>query len=239
MKTMKRTAQKFAAICMLLLGAGSMMVGCGEDDPVIPPDFGESLVTFLHANPGRVGNVAFFRSDTIQITTMTPKYGEFFNAMTPNGSSIKYLVKATDGTSLKSVRAEQDSGKVTMVVFTGDANADEVFFAASTKGNTGTNAAVRFVHAAKDAGTRDLRIGDPAGAAISSNLSYKGASGAYISVSTNTDTLWIVDPADAANNIAIPVTLTAGLGYSIVFHGSEGAIDPALQWQGLIIADPS
>lgn len=238
MKTMRLYLQ-MTALFTLLLG-GTMLSGCGEDDPVTPPDFGESSITFLHANPGRSSGVAFFRGDTTRIGTGTTAYGQFFTATTPNNPSVKYSVKATDGTTLRSVTGSQDSAKRTMVIYTGSATTDSLFMASSTKINAGTNATVRFIHAAQGASGRDLRIGDPTGPAIATNLGYKGANGSYISVPTTTQTLWIVDPSDTTHNVAVPTgNLMAGQSYSVVFTGVENPVSAEFGWMGLLIADPN
>lgn len=236
MKNMKRYLQ--AAATMILAAGATMLTGCGDDDPVIPPDYGESSVTFLHANPGRPDNVGFYRNDSILIGSLVD-YGTSFSETTPNGPSVKYTVKHASGTPLRSTTGVQDTSKRTMVLYTGDPSTDEAFFASSTRGSVGTGAAVRFIHAAKGAGPRDLKIGEPAGGAVASNLAYKSSNGAYVSVAAETDTLWIVDPTNAANNMAVPVDLMPGQGYSVVFIGSEGAIDPELGWKALIITDPN
>ncbi len=237
MKNMKRYLQ---TIAMMILAAGAtVLTGCGEDDPVTPPDYGESSVTFLHANPGRPSGVGFYRNDSTQVGSGTTVYEGFFTATTPNGPSVKYTVKSGSGEALRSVSGAQDTVKNTMVVYTGSATTDSLFMASSTWTEPGTNAAVRFIHASQGAGARDLRMGAPGGAAIAQNLRYKQANGSYITVPIATDTLWIVDPSDAANNVAVPINLMAGRGYSIVFIGTENPVDPQFAWKGLIIADPN
>lgn len=237
MKNMKRYLQTVAA--MILAAGATILTGCGGDDPVTPPDYGMSSVTFLHANPGRLDNVGFYRNDSTLIGSLV-NYGTFFTATTPNGPSVKYTVKHASGAPLRSTTGAQDSTKNTMVIYTGSATTDSLFMASSLRlPSTGTSAAVRFIHAAQGAGARDLKMTDPNGGSIAQNLSYKQANGSYVSVPIATESLWIVDPVDSTNNIEVPINLQSGQGYSVVFIGAENAIDPNLGWKALIVADPN
>ena len=238
---MKQLLNRAITMAMVLLGAGvigTSITGCGGDDPVEPVDLGSSKVTFLHANPGRSSGVAFFRADTMQVGSGTTAYASFFNATLPNAERAKYSVKAADGTTLRSATSAQDSAREMMVIYTGSATSDSLVIATSQKITPGTKAAVRFIHAAQGATARDLRIGDPQGPAIAQNVSYRGSNGAYITLSTDTESLWIVDPSDSTNNREVTIDPQAGEGYSIVFIGAENPVDPAFGWQGLIVADP-
>ncbi len=239
---MTQLLKRYATMAMVLLGAGIMgtaVTGCGDDDPVEPIDLGSSQVTFLHANPGRPSGIAFFRADTMPVRSGTTDYGNFFNVTMPNADRAKYSVKAADGTTLRSATAEQDSAREMMVIYTGSATTDSMFIATSQKIKPGTKAAVRFIHAAQGATARDLRIGDPQGPAIAQNLSYRGANGSYITLSTDTKSLWIVDPSDTTNNVEVTINPMAGQGYSIVFVGTKTPVDPVYGWKGLVIADPN
>ncbi|MGE3802248.1 MAG: hypothetical protein AB7H80_14625 [Candidatus Kapaibacterium sp.] len=230
------------SLALLLVGSFGL-TGCGEDDPVTPPkDYGFSSVTFLHANPGRITGIAFFLGDTTLISadaSEQPQYEGTFKKTVPNGESQKYTVKDLSGTELASTTAAHDSSQYIMVIYSGNATASDVFVAATKKisSSSGGKVAVRFVHAAKDAGSRSLKIGAADGASIASNVSYKGASGAFISVDVATDTLWIVDESGAKAAIPVPVNLSVGEVWTIVFHGSEGALTPELKWRGTPIAD--
>ena len=227
----------------LLLGSFGL-TGCGEDDPVTPRDFGFSKVTFLHANPGRKDSkVAFFWGDTVAVSSSRPSYLGTLNATVPNGENLKYSVKALDGTTLALATGAHDSAQHAMVVYTGNALTDDLFVAATKKISSSSSgkAAVRFVHAAKDAGPRALKIGTPEGATIAANVSYQRASGAFISIDAATDTLWIVDNSDGKDPIPVPVNLSLANVWTIVFHGVENPADPVvdadLKWRGTPVAE--
>jgi hypothetical protein len=225
------------------LGAVTM-VGCGGDDPVAPPpDLGSSSVTFLHVNPGRDAAVAFFRADTIQIgsgATATPQYAGFFKATVPNGTNLKYTAKATSGQVLASGTGSHDSSKIATVVYAGDALLHEIFVASTTRIEPGAgNVAIRFIHAAKDAGARILKANSANGTTISTQ-SYKGASGSYVTIPATTTSIWIVDTATTNPKAPIEVQigdLSAATSWSVVFFGTENPVQPSLAWTGQLIAD--
>lgn len=241
---MTQLLKRYMTMTMMLLGAGligTSMTGCGDDDPVEPIDLGSSQVTFLHANPGKTSDVAFFRADTMPVKSGTIEYANFFSVTLPNADRVKYSVRAADGTVLRSATSDQDSARQMMVIYTGSGTSDSMVIATTQKIKPGTKAAVRFIHAAQGAGARDLRIGDPQGSAIAQNLSYRGANGSYITLELTTQSLWIVDQSDSTNNIEVPVpNLAAGQSYSIVFIGAKSPpAQPASAWQGMVIADPT
>lgn len=229
-------------VAALLLSASTFfVVGCGGDDPVAPPvDLGTNKVTFMHVNPDQNSREIIFFRDSVQLTTGMPKYGEFFTQEVPNGSSLKYILKLTSGTPIDTVTTTYDSTQSVMILYAGS-NASEDGFAAVTKKITTSTgkAAIRFVHAAKDGTARSLKVGDPNGSVIASNISYKGASGAYTSITvTGMDTLYIVDDTGVEAPIAVPVNLTVAPSWTIVFHGKKDALTADLKWKGTPVADP-
>lgn len=240
MKGAKKELGKVLWGLLVIAVSGMTAVGCGDDDPVDPPkDFGTSSVTFLHANPGRDGEVAFFRGETTRIGSDALGYAETFKATVPNGENLNYTIKSLSGQTLTSSTGTHDSSQYAMVVYTGDAVTDEAFVVATKKISTSTgNVAVRFVHAAKDAGERSLHINDSTGAAVQQNLAYKAGSTTYVSVPVlGTNSFWIVDPSHSTPAIEVPVNLAFGSAWTIVFHGARNAIDPNLAWKGTPVAD--
>lgn len=238
----KRTSHtiRLAFYSLAILLAGSfILAGCGEDDPVAPPkDYGFSPVTFLHVNTGLPTGVTFLWGDSTPVSSQSPIYGEFFKATVPNGESQKYTVKGLDGSTLATTTGAHDSSQYATVIFSGNVDQREVFVASTKKINpSGGKVAVRFVHAARDAGPRALKIGSPDGAPIASNIAYKGSSGAYISINADTDVLSIVDDSEAKDPINIPVNLTVGKAWTVIFHGSENAVNPEYRWKATLIAD--
>lgn len=227
---------------LTIAAAGLLLVGCNDDDgPTDPPrDFGTSNVTFLHVNPGREGAVAFFRGDSIRIgTQQTVDYESMFKASVPNGENLRYMVTSLSGQTLATATGSHDSSQITTVVYSGDAVTDDLFIVSTERITTNPGSvAVRFIHAAKDAGARSLHINDSVGAAVAQNLEYKEGNATFISVPiVGTTSFWIVDPTKNTAAIEVPINLAFGSAWTIVFHGARTAIDPDLRWQGSPIAD--
>lgn len=240
-KKMERKRSGWLRGVAAVFAAALLVAGCGDDDgPSDPPkDYGISPVTFLHANPGRDGEVAFFRGETTRVGSDALAYGETFKVSVPNGENLNYMVKSLSGQTLTSTTGAHDSSQYAMVIYTGDATTDESFVVSTNKINPNTgNVAVRFIHAAKDAGTRSLHINDSTGAVVATNLAYKGGSETYVSVPIlGTSRFWIVDPTHSTPAIEVPVNLAFGSAWTIVFHGSRSAITEELEWMGTPIAD--
>ena len=212
-------------IAILMIGITA--AGCGSDDPSGPPEpEGFSRITFMHANPAFTSEVFFFRGDTTNLN-FSLTYGNFTNREMPNGNSVKYTVKAADGTDLSSKSWKFDSTSKEMMIFSGDANTREVFLASTEllSGLGSGNAAVRFVHAQKDAQTRQILVNDTNGLVLTANaISYKNGS-EFVQVPTSSTTrFWIVDPEKKETAIQVPAgNLTPSTYYTIVLHGAKSA----------------
>ena len=223
----------------ILLTGSFLFTGCGEDDPVVEPkDYGSSKVTFYHVNTGLVNEVAFFRSDSIPVSSTHPMYEGTVNATVPNGENLSYSVKGLDGTVLASTTGSHDSSQFATVIFSGNANQKDLFIAKSEKIEVAEgNVAIRFVHAASDAGPRSLKIGSAAGAPVASGISYMGASDKYVLVGSDTKALVIVDETTSKPPITLTVDLSSGKVWTVVFHGTEAPVDEAYKWTGSLISD--
>ena len=226
---------------LLLLLPLLFLSACSEDDPVEPIDFGSSPVTFVHANPGRGGDVvSFFRNDTVSLGAPIGYKNNLLTTV-PNGTSRKYTVKAGDGTTLRTKVGGHDSSEVATVVYAGNATTNDLFVLETTKVKpAGDNAALRFVHASKSATRRELRIGGPNGAPIA-DIGYGEASNAYVTApATSTTSLWVVDELidPDKNNREFPVSLTGGKSYTIIFIGNDSALVDNLKWDLLVLEDP-
>ena len=147
---------------------------------------------------------------------------------------------ASSALVLGSGTGSHDSSKITTIVYAGDALLHEIFVATTTRIDPGAgNVAIRFIHAAKDAGARILKANSANGTTIATQ-SYKGASGSYVSIPTTTASLWIVDTATTNPKppIEVPVLdLTSATSWSVVFYGTENPVTPNLAWTGQLIAD--
>lgn len=212
----------------LITITGLLLTGCGDDpvDPGPPEPEGFSRTTFFHANPAYTSEVYFYRGDTTDLS-VNLAYGKFVTREVPNGSDVKYSVKAADGTSLSSTSARFDSTLKEIVIFTGDANTREVIIASANSLTSigASNAAVRFVHAEKDAQKKQILVNDTNGLVLTaSTVSYKGGS-EFVQVPTSsTARFWIVDPEKKETAIEVPAgNLTPGEHYTIVLHGAKAA----------------
>ena len=238
------TRSAMLGLTALLLGT-FLLTGCGgDDDPVEPPkDYGFSKVTFLHANPGRTNEVAFFRNDSTTISVPSkPRlaYDEMFVSTVPNGENLSYSVKAIDGTELANTTGSHDSSQIATLIFSGNATTSDLFLATTNSIATpgSGNVAIRFVHAAMNEGPRSLKLGSSSGATVVSDIAYKGASSAYVSIGSDTKILSIVDESTTPpTSIDLSVDLSVAKVWTVVLMGSKAALSDELKLKGKLIAD--
>ena len=239
---MKRFPELFrTGLGLLAILAAFSAAGCGDDpvDPGPPEPEGFSRITFLHANPAYTNEVFFYRGDTTSLN-FSLTYGNFANREVPNGSSVKYTIKGADGTTLTTGSSRFDSASREMLVFTGDANTRELFVASAPAldGISSTNAAVRFIHAEKDAQPKQILVNDTNGLVLSAaTVAYKNGSEFAQVPTSSTTRFWVVDPEKKTAAIEVPASnLNPGGYYTIVLHGAKEA--PVNKPVASLIAEP-
>jgi len=228
-----------ALLTVVLIGPA--LTGCGDDEPTAPVELdGVSNITMMHANPGFANDVYFFRGSSTTLNVALT-YGNFSMQEIPNGNSVTLTAKGTDGTKLTSTSSKIDSGLHHMVIFTGSATSNELFVASTadlTDIGAG-NAAVRFIHAEKDAKGRNLRLNNTNGPLLTaSEVVYKKGS-AFVTVPvSSTESFWIVNASDPDAAIQVDATgLEEGNYYAVVLHGAKAAVTQATQPKGTLVKE--
>ncbi len=238
---MKSIVQSFmSSVGVGLFAVAAIMItmtGC-SDDPSSPEPTGTSQVTFIHANPAYTNQVGFYAGNATSFIGTLLGYGGA-QVGTVNNGGVTFHVKATTGEELASANTTLDSSTSTIVVFSGDAQNDELFSITTEKADpVAGNALVRFVHASKSEPKMDLRINNASGLKLATGIAYKQATDEFVSVPVSTtDALLVMDPSDNSVVDELSVTLMDGVSYTIIMYGAKAGVNE-YKTKLAIVAEP-
>jgi len=218
------TISRFWLFLFAIVVAAGAFSACGDDPAGPPAPTGSSKITVMHANTEITGDVLFKR-DTTTLSGNQIAYGATANATVPNGSST-IAVRALSGSQLSSAGVSLDSSSSTWVVFSGTIAKPEAFAIKTPKVTaSGTNAAVRIIHASENAGEVSIKLNDLNGLSFTQNkLSYKNGTN-YVTLPVATTTSLVVVKGEGASatpllTIGTTGVFTAGKSYTVVIYGS-------------------
>ena len=198
------------------------MVGCGDNDDS-PPQSSMANIRVIHASfDGPPVDVSIDGALAIQNLAFGQSSG--FASVEAGTRAVKVTASGGGATLIdKSFDLSPDTDYTVFAV--NRASALEELVSAESRSPAQDKARVRFLHASPDAPAVDIKISRGDGAAVFSNVAFKGLTG-YIDVDPSMLDL-VVTPAGKTDVVVAlePVTLEAGQVYTILALGTLATDD--------------